>query len=152
MPGSVRADERGRMGAGDMTTPDCSTCREAECPDHGQPPNMRTRTAEECLLQRGVPCEFWNRERQECRVTAYIDERFGRKLFYGNCRCLSWYEPRYDDYAVGGCPWRKLAQGQAFTVAETCHVPAGDWAEKLVGKWPGDETDEEIEEALEGLR
>ena len=30
------------------------------------------------------------------------------------------------------------SSGRAFPVADTCHVPAGDWAEKVIGKWPGD--------------
>jgi hypothetical protein len=31
-------------------TPDCGTCREADCPDHGQPPNLRTLGADECSV------------------------------------------------------------------------------------------------------
>ena len=30
--------------------PDCGTCREAECPDRGQPHNMRGMTEEECAV------------------------------------------------------------------------------------------------------
>lgn len=98
-----------------------------------------------------IPCEFWNRAQQECRVTALLNSEAGETLWPGaSCRWEIAEDPTRE--RVCACRLRALAQGRAFPVADTCHVPAGDWAEKVIGKWPGDETDEEIEAALAELR
>jgi hypothetical protein len=38
---------------------DCGTCREFECPDHGQPQNMRTVPEEECAMN-ALPVAVWD--------------------------------------------------------------------------------------------
>lgn len=96
-----------------------------------------------------IPCEFWDDRQQECRVTTLFDAEAGETLWGHGCRWEIEADPTRE--RVIGCRLRALAQGRAFSVAETCHVPAGDWAEKVVGKWPGDETDDEIATALDAL-
>jgi hypothetical protein len=97
-----------------------------------------------------IPCEFWNRSQQECRVTALFNSEAGETLWpEASCRWEIVRNPTRE--VVCECRLRALAQGRAFTIAETCQIPVGDWAEKIRGKWPGNETDEEIEAALKEL-
>jgi hypothetical protein len=107
-----------------MTT-DCGTCREAECPDHGQPHNMRTMGEEGCKMNRELSMagaygrevarsSVFKKKAQTWReVAEYLTSRFGcprcADLYcYGYAGCDSTEppgpEPR-DGYHPADC-WR----------------------------------------------
>jgi len=57
-------------------TPDCGTCR-ADCPDRGQPHNMRTVTEEECVMNDGPQINIGHNQRTGVTFVSAWDAQRG---------------------------------------------------------------------------
>jgi hypothetical protein len=98
-----------------------------------------------------IPCEYWHAASEQCRVHRYICEAVSETILGAGCRREIAIDPTRENVCT--CPMRRLAEGEAFPLEDIIHVPqtpeTGLGA--MIGKWPGDETDEEIREALDAL-
>lgn len=84
-----------------------------------------------------IPCEFWDDDKQECRVTALFNSEAGETLWPG-ASCRSEVDRDQTRHRVTGCRLRGLALGAELYPDPKWSEPYSVWDERtryLMGRY-----------------